>query len=45
MIINAGLKKIYYKDGYADSMSEEMLKEAGVEVIKLNDLVKSITDG
>ncbi len=37
MIINAGLKKIYYKDGYADSMSEEMLKEAGVEVIKLNN--------
>jgi dCMP deaminase len=36
MIINAGLKKIYYKAGYADSMSEEMLKEANVKVIKLD---------
>lgn len=34
MIINAGIKKIYYQDGYADSMSEEMFQEAGVEVIK-----------
>jgi dCMP deaminase len=34
IIINAGLKKIFYQDGYADSMSEEMFKEAGIEVIK-----------
>jgi dCMP deaminase len=34
MIINAGIKKIYYQDGYADSMSEEMFQEAGVEVIR-----------
>lgn len=36
MIINAGIKKIYYKAGYADTMSEEMLKEARVEVLKLD---------
>jgi dCMP deaminase len=36
MIINAGLKKIYYKDGYADQMSTEMLSEAGIEVIRFN---------
>ncbi len=35
MIINAGIKKIYYLSGYADSMSEEMLNEAGVKVYKL----------
>ena len=35
MIINAGIKAIYYLSGYADSMSEEMLDEAGVKVIKL----------
>ena len=35
MIINAGIKTIYYLSGYADSMSEEMLKEAGVTVFKL----------
>jgi dCMP deaminase len=34
MIINAGIKKIYFQDGYADSMSEEMLEEAGIELIK-----------
>jgi dCMP deaminase len=34
MIINAGIKKIYYQDGYADSMSEQMFQEAGIEVIK-----------
>ena len=35
MIINAGINKIYYQSGYADFMSEELLKEAGVEVIKI----------
>lgn len=35
MIINAGIKTIYYLSGYADSMSEEMLNEAGVNVVKL----------
>ena len=34
MIINAGIEKVYYKSGYADSLSREMLKEAGVELIK-----------
>jgi dCMP deaminase len=36
MIINAGIKKIYYLSGYADTLSQEMLKEAAVEVIKLH---------
>ncbi len=36
MIINAGIKKIYYLNGYADSMSKDMLREADVQVIKLN---------
>lgn len=37
MLINAGIKKIYYKTGYADSLSEEMMKEAKIEVIKTRD--------
>lgn len=37
MIINAGIKNIYYRSGYADSMSREMLKEADVEVIRLDE--------
>jgi len=34
MIINAGIIKLYYRHGYADSMAREMFKEAGIEVIK-----------
>ncbi len=36
MIINAGIIKIYYLDGYADGISFEMLDEAGIEVIKID---------
>ena len=36
MIINAGIKKIYFRDGYADLMSTKMLAEAGIEVIRFN---------
>ena len=36
MIINAGILKIYYRSGYADSLSQEMLQEAGVDLIKLD---------
>ena len=37
MIINAGIEKIYYKSGYADSLSKEMLQEAGVEVMQFDN--------
>ena len=36
MIINAGIQRIYYRSGYADPMSVEMLGEAGVELIQCN---------
>ncbi|MDX9785495.1 MAG: cytidine/deoxycytidylate deaminase family protein [Desulfobacterales bacterium] len=36
MIINAGIKKIFYQSGYADEMSIGLLAEAGVELIQLN---------
>ncbi|NIS74831.1 MAG: cytidine deaminase [Deltaproteobacteria bacterium] len=35
MIINAGIGKIYYLDGYADELTREMLLEAGVEIHRL----------
>ena len=35
MIINAGIVRIVYQSGYADVMSEEMLAEAGVELVQL----------
>lgn len=38
MIINAGLKIIYYKDGYADTMSERMLSEVNISLFHLDNL-------
>jgi dCMP deaminase len=38
MIINAGIKKIYYQSGYADAISEDMLQEASVEIIKVGEI-------
>ena len=35
MIINAGIERIYYLEGYADELSEAMLAEAKIEVIQL----------
>ncbi len=37
MIINAGIKKVIYQDGYTDDLSSEMLNEAGVELIKMEN--------
>jgi dCMP deaminase len=35
MIINAGINKIYYRSGYADDLSQDMLKESGIELVHL----------
>ncbi len=35
MIINAGIKKIYYVEGYPDELGKKLLDEAGIERIKL----------
>ncbi|TWI76779.1 dCMP deaminase [Desulfobotulus alkaliphilus] len=35
MLINAGIEKIYYLEGYADPLSEEMLAEAGIPLEKI----------
>lgn len=35
MIINAGIKRVYYLDGYADALSREMLASANVELLPL----------
>ena len=37
MIINAGIQKIYYRQGYADQLSQDMLQEANVELVNLGD--------
>jgi len=36
MIINAGIKNIFYLDGYADKIAERMLLEADVDLIRLD---------
>ncbi len=37
MLINAGIMKIFYKSGYPDELSKDMLKEAGVRLVKLEE--------
>lgn len=36
MLINAGIKRIIYSGDYPDELAMEMLKEAGIELVKYN---------
>ena len=38
MLINAGISDIIYQEGYADSMTEEMLSAAGVKLIQIDEV-------
>ena len=38
MIINDGIRKIYYQSGYADALAQELLAEAGIHLINHDDL-------
>jgi len=33
MLINAGIKRVVYYEGYADSLAREMIAESGIEVV------------
>ncbi|MBW2021727.1 MAG: cytidine deaminase, partial [Deltaproteobacteria bacterium] len=35
MLINAGIKKIIYEEGYDDPLATQMLEEAGIEVVRV----------
>ena len=35
MIINAGIKRIYYEEGYDDTLSDQMFIEANLEISRL----------
>ncbi len=37
MLINSGIKRIIYKGDYPDKLALDMLKEAGVELVKFED--------
>jgi deoxycytidylate deaminase len=34
MIINANIGAVYFDEGYADELSDQMLQEAGVKLFK-----------
>jgi dCMP deaminase len=36
MIINAGIQKVVYEEGYADLLAKEMLKESGINLENFN---------
>jgi dCMP deaminase len=40
MIINAGIKTIFYEEGYPDNLSEELIREAGITLTKIEKDVK-----
>ena len=40
MLINAGIKEIYFAEGYDDPMSETMLAQAGISLTQIKDEVK-----
>ena len=37
MIINAGIKKIIYKEGYPDEFALKIMDEAGIEIQKYGE--------
>lgn len=39
MLINAGIRKVVYLEGYSDNLSLEMLDEAGIEVLSFAEVV------
>lgn len=38
MIINAGIRRIVYKEGYPDEFAAHLINEAGVELVQYKDL-------
>ena len=38
MIINSGIKKVIYKNGYPDAFALQLFSESNVEIIKYSDL-------
>lgn len=36
MIINSGIERIIYEEGYADALARGMLRESGIKVGKFN---------
>lgn len=41
MIINAGIKRIVFDEPYPDQLAEDMIKEAGIELVNIKECVKN----
>lgn len=39
MLINAGIRKVVYLEGYSDNLSVEMLGEAGIETLSFAEVI------
>lgn len=40
MIINAGIKRIVFDEPYPDQLAEDMIKEAGIELVNIKEIAK-----
>ena len=40
MIINAGIKTVFYEEGYPDVLSEKLIEESGITLTKVQKDVK-----
>ncbi len=45
MLINAGIRKVVYLEGYADQLSMDMLDESGIEVCAFADISNEESGG
>jgi deoxycytidylate deaminase len=43
MLINAGIERIVYEEGYADDLARAMLKESGTQVEKFDRKQKAVS--
>ncbi len=44
MLINAGITRIVYEEGYSDQLAGEMIGEAGVEIVKFNSPARAVRE-
>ncbi len=42
MIINAGIERIVYEEGYADALSAKMLRESGIKIERFERNQKTV---
>lgn len=42
MLINAGVERIVYEEGYADQLAQEMMAETGIEICRFERLTERV---